>query len=321
MRYIKIPKTDYIVSGFCMGAAGFGSTVGAQDSYRVMDRFLELGGNFLDTAHIYADWIPNVEKSASEKNIGRWLKSRNAYDKVIVATKGGSLNPKTKIPSMSHEELASQLEQSRVNLGIDTIQLYYLHRDDPRRTIEEIMDYLFMAQDKGKIRHIACSNWTAERIRLANEYAEKCGKEGFVAVSNRWSLAMPTPGTSSDKTMVDMDDDLFDLHNETGIAAIPFSSTAQGYITKYLAGKKFSDDYKKCYGSDRNNEIAERAAVLAKEKGITVAQIALAYFYYQNFASIPITSFSNEEQMVEAVAATDVVLTDDEYKFLMGEYM
>ena len=212
------------------------------------------------------------------------------------------------------------MEASRVNLGVDTIALYYLHRDDTRRTVEEIMDVLFEAQDKGKIRHIACSNWTAERVREANEYAKKCGKDGFVAISDRWSLAMPVQGQSHDPTLVDMNDDLFELHTETGIAAIPFSSTAQAYITRYLAGEEFSEAYRKYYGSDRNNEIAKRAAVLAKEKGLTVAQIALIYFYSQSFASIPITAFENDEQMLEAVAATEVVLTDDEYKFLMGEY-
>lgn len=317
MRYINIQGTNCNVSNICMGTASFGSTVSAEDSFRNMDRFFEFGGNFLDTASMYADWIPDVERSASEKTIGRWLKSRNAYDKVIVATKG---HPRMNLPPTSYDGLLSQLERSRVNLGIDTIDLYYLHRDDPLRPVEEIMDLLFEARENGKIRHLACSNWTAERIHMANKYAKKCGKQGFVAVSNRWSLAMPTPGTSYDPTLVDMDNDLFKLHGETGIAAIPFSSTAQGYITKYLAGGNLADDLKKYYGSERNNKISERAAILAKEKGITVAQIALMYFYSQDFASIPITAFSNDKQMSEAAAAADMVLSDDEYKFLMGEY-
>lgn len=318
MRYINIPKTDLSVSGFCLGTATFGSIMSREDSFDTLDRFVHYGGNFLDSASLYADWIASAERSASEKTIGRWLKERNAYDKVIVATKGGALHLETNLPTMSDAELSSQMEASRINLGMDTIPLYYLHRDDKRRTVEEIMSFLFDAQDKGKVRYIACSNWTAERIAESNEFAKKCGRDGFVAVSDRWSLAMPIPNTSSDKTLVDMDDKLMALHKETAVAAIPFSSTAQGYLSRVASGENLPEHVTKIYGSERNNEIAKRAAILANEKGVTIAQLALSYFYSEEFTAIPITAFDNEQQMREAVEATEILLTDEEYKFLMG---
>lgn len=316
MRYVSIPKTELKVSGFCLGSAEFGSTFDREVSFDTLDRFVASGGNFVDTAILYADWIPNIERSASEKTIGRWLKSRNAYDKIIVATKGGAPHPETRIPTLSKEELEPQIEASRKNLGIDTIELYYLHRDDPNRTVEEIMDVLFEVREKGKIKHIACSNWTAARIRQANEYAKKCKKAGFVAVSNRWSLAMPIPGASKDKTLVDMNDELYQLHTECDIAAIPFSSTAQAYLSRVANGE---DPNHVIYGSAENKIKAERAKQLALEKKVTVAQLALSYFYSHPFTAVPITAFRTPEQMQEAVAATEIILSDEEFSFLTGK--
>ncbi len=315
MRRVILPKTDLSVSPVCMGTVTFGSGTSIEDSFKILDRFAELGGNFLDTARIYADWIPGAEASASEKTLGKWMKARGNSDKIVVATKGAHPLLGSKKPTMERSNLINQVEESCRNLGLDMIPLYYLHRDDPALPVEYIMDTLFMMQDQGKLRFLGCSNWQAHRIAEANAYAESCGRTGFVAVSNRWSLAKYIKGVG-DLTLVDMDDALFDIHEKTGIAAIPFTSTAGGYLSKVAEGRPVREGAQKCYGLPENEALAIRAGKLAAQKGVTVGQLAISYFYSQPFTATPVTSFSNEQQMLEAVQATDIFLTEDEYRYL-----
>ena len=316
MRYVTIPNSDLKVSNVCMGTVLFGSLVDKKESFRILDRFLEKGGNFFDTARVYANWLPGVESSASEKMVGQWIKERKNADSVVVATKGAHPEIGTRKPKMERNDLIGQIEDSCRFLNLDAIPLYYLHRDDDTLPVEYILDTLFSQQDRGLLKNLACSNWRADRIAAANAYAASCGRTGFVAVSNRWSLAKCKEGAGDD-TLVDMNDRLFKLHQSTGIAAIPFSSTAGGYLSKLAAGKTISDGQKACYGLPENDSLAIRAEKLAKEKGVTVAQLAIAYFYSQPFTAVPVTAFSNDGQMDETAAAADLQLTEEEYTYLV----
>ena len=317
MKNLTIPKTDLTVSNVCMGTVSFGSTVDLKESFRILDRFIELGGNFLDTAKIYADWVPGAERSASEKMLGRWLKARCNSQSVVVATKGGHMRLGETKPTLAREMLITQIEESCKFLQVDAIPLYYLHRDDDTIDVTYIMDTLFSQQDRGLLRYLGCSNWRSDRIAAANDYAASCGRTGFVAVSNRWSLAKCIPG-SQDPTLVDMNEDLYRLHRSENLAAVPFSSTAGGYLSKLAAGQPVRPLQKVCYGVPENDALAQRANILALEKGVTVAQLAIAYFYSQDFPAIPITAFSNDSQMDETVAAADLVLSPEEYQYLVG---
>jgi len=317
MKRMNIPKTDLTVSNICMGTVMFGSTVEQKEAFRRMDRFVEMGGNFLDTARVYANWVPGAESSASEKTVGRWLKERGNADSVVVATKGAHPLLGSTKPTMERADLIGQIEDSCRFLQLDAIPLYYLHRDDDTLPVEYIMDTLFSQQDRGLLRHLGCSNWRADRIAQANAYAKQCGRAGFVAVSDRWSLAKCIPG-AGDPTLVDMNDALYSLHKQEGLAAIPFTSTASGYLSKLAEGKSVSQLQKTCYGVPENDALALRAKTLAEEKGVTVAQLCIAYFYSQPFCVIPATSFSNDSQMDETAAAADMVLTEEEYRYLLG---
>ena len=317
MRYVTIPKTDLKVSNICMGTVYFGSTVDQKESFRVLDRFVEKGGSFLDTARVYANWLPGVEPSASEKMVGQWIRERHNADSVVVATKGAHPVGDSRKPTMERTELIGQIEDSCRFLNLDAIPLYYLHRDDDTLPVEYIMDTLFSQQDRGLLRHLACSNWRADRIAAANAYAASCGRTGFVAVSNRWSLAKCVEG-AGDNTLVDMNDSLYELHRSAGIAAIPFSSTAGGYLSKLAEGKPVREGQRACYGLPENDALAVRAKNLAQDKGVTVAQLAIAYFYSQPFTAIPVTAFSGDGQMDETVEAADLVLTPAEYAYLIS---
>lgn len=317
MKKGTLGKTTLTVSALCMGTVYFGSRMDDAASFAMLDHFAELGGNFLDTARVYADWVPLAQRQASEKCIGRWLKARKIQDQVVIATKGG--HPPLFLPgrpTLSAKDLAHQAEESRRNLGLDTLPLYYLHRDDTKIPVAQIMDALFSLQDEGVIRHIACSNWTAERIRQANAYAAACGREGFVAVSNQWSLARFVPG-AGDQTLVHTDDGLCAFHRESGIPLLPFTSLAQGYLSKLAEGKAIAKGLTDSYGLPENDAIARRAKELAAQKGMTVAQIAQCFFYAQDFQVVPVMSFSSVAQMEEAAAATEMTITPEECAWLL----
>lgn len=317
MKKISLGATGLTVSALCMGTVNFGSSMDDAASFAMMDHFASLGGNFLDTARVYADWLPLAPRQASEKCIGRWLKARGLQEQIIVATKGG--HPPLILPgrpTLSAKELARQTDDSRRNLGLDTLPLYYLHRDDPQLPVAQIMDVLFALQDKKAIRHIACSNWTAARIRQANAYAAQCGRPGFVAVSNRWSLARCVSGVG-DPTLVLTDDELCRMHQEDGIPLLPFTSMANGYLSKLAAGKPISPAVRKQYDLPENEAIARRAQELGQQKGMTVAQVAQCFFYAQPFAVVPVMAFSSLAQMEEAAAATEMSLTPQECHWLL----
>lgn len=316
MRTVTLPHTDLTVSAVCMGVVYFGTRDDERASFHTMDCFVDHGGSFVDTAITYADWMGG-EKSASEKMLGRWLKARHAQDGMTVATKGGTFAPGTRTAMLRFDQLEDQTERSRKNLGLDQIPLYYLHRDDENRPVEEIMDTLFELRSRGRLRHLGCSNWREDRIGAANTYAEKCGQAGFVAISNRWSLARCIEGSGGDPSIVDMNDALYAFHTRHNISAIPFTSTAQGYLGKLAAGKAIRPDLTECYGLPENDALADRTKHLAEKKNMTVAQIALAYFSAQPFCSVPITSFSSDAQIAEA--ASVCTLTQEEYQYLIGE--
>lgn len=317
MKQVTFSTCDLTVSALCMGTVYYGSRINDRDSFAMLDHFAALGGNFLDTARVYADWLPLAPRQSSEKCIGRWLKARQYEEKVIVATKGGHpplVGPGG--PTLSMKELTRQTDDSRRNLGLDTLPLYYLHRDDPHLPVQQIMDVLFFLQDRGAIRHIACSNWTATRIREANAYAAQCVRPGFVAVSNQWSLARPVPG-AGDQTLVHTDDRLVAFHRESRLPLLPFTSLAHGYLSKLAAGKPIPRSLQHEWGLPENDALASRAHTLAERKGMTVAQICQCFFYAQDFQVVPVMSFSGAGQLEEAADATEMRLSMEECTWLM----
>ena len=317
MKSVQLYTPELTVSRLCLGTVGFGSTMDDRTSFAYMDRFAELGGNFLDTARVYADWLPDAPRQASEKCIGRWLRARGMQDKCIVATKGG--HPPldgSGGPTLSLEELTRQADESRRNLGLDTLPLYYLHRDDPRIPISHIMDALFTLQDRGVIRHVGLSNWTPDRILAASGYARQNGREAFAVISNQWSLARPVPG-AGDPTLVHMDGELLRLHRQLHIPLAPYTAMAQGVLSKMAAGIPLSPALKKQWGTPENEAIAARASVLARQKGMTVAQVAQCFFYAQDFPVAPAMSFSSMAQLEEAAQAADLSLTAAEADWLL----
>lgn len=320
MHTISIPNTDLNPSSLCMGSGEFGAGIDRQDAFLLLDTFVEHGGTFIDTAKIYNDWIPG-ESSRSEKVIGEWMRLRKNRYSIILATKGAHFHLSTPhIPRLAPEEIISDLDTSLQNLQTNTIDLYWLHRDDPRRPIEEIMRTLFSQVQAGKIRYYGCSNWKIDRLQEAQAFAVKNNIPGFAAVQNMWSLAHINPGGIADPTIVVMEGPLFAYHQSQQLAAIPFSAQANGLFQKLAVGgiDSISPNLKRTYINSATEQRFSRSLQLHEQTGLTLSQIVLGYLLSQPFPTIPVFSSRNLEQLGDTLSAADVHLTKGQMAFLLS---
>lgn len=299
MKTIQLHGTDLVVSQLCMGTVNFGTTLDQQQVNRHLDRFGELGGNFVDTAHVYSDWLPG-EKSRSEKMLGKWLKNNHRKD-FILCTKGGHYDFAARdVSRVTPKQLALDLNESLEYLQTDYIDLYMLHRDNTALPVSEIMDCLDGFVREGKVRYLACSNWTAQRTAEANEYAKANGKAPFVANELLWSMAEPNRETLPPSYIV-MDEEMMKLGIESQLNFMCFSALAKGYFTRRFAGKPLSDELHRTYDNEANEQRFEQLRHL--ESAAAVTHTSLHYFANQPVTAIPIVTFSNMDQLTECVQA------------------
>lgn len=181
MKYVTLPQTDLNVSRVALGSSMIGSRVNRDDSFALLDGFVDAGGTFIDTAHVYANWAPGP-RSISEKTIGAWLKAIGSRNRLVIATKGGHPEPEhDRVSRLSPGEIVSDLVESLDFLGVDFIDLYWLHRDDLDRPVGEMLEVVNEQARLGKIRYFGCSNWRPNRIREAQDYASAHRLRPFVA--------------------------------------------------------------------------------------------------------------------------------------------
>lgn len=299
MKTTPLYGTDLIVSRLCMGAVNFGTKLDQQQVNAHLDRFIELGGNFIDTAHVYSDWIPG-EKSRSEKMIGQWLKNHRRED-IVLCTKGGHYSFDARdISRVTPDEITIDLNESLDYLQTDCIDIYMLHRDNTALPVSEIMDCLDGFVRDGKVRYLACSNWTAQRTAEANEYAKVHGKAPFVVNELLWSMAKPNREALPPSYVV-MDDEMMKLGKESNLNFMCFSALAKGYFTRRFAGRPLSDEHHRTYDSEANDRCFEELSKLESAEAVTHA--SLQYFTQQPVTAVPIVTFSSMEQLEECARA------------------
>ena len=159
-------------SRILLGTAYFGDTISEETAFEIMDLFYEMGGRQIDTARLYAE-------GRAEEVVGRWLKSR-AHDDMFISSKGGYYDfDAGETPRLDEASVRADLDASLTALGVETLDYYWLHRDDESRPVGEIMTYMNRFFKEGKIRRFGASNWTAKRIEEANFWARNHGLHGF----------------------------------------------------------------------------------------------------------------------------------------------
>ncbi len=320
MHNVPIPNTDLNPSVLCLGTGNMGATIDRETSFAMLDAFIENDGNFLDTARVYSDWIPG-ETSRSEKLLGAWMKKRKNRRRAIVATKGAHPDLRTmNVQQLSPQEIESDVNASLENLQIDTIDLYWLHRDDPTRPVAEIMETLAAQAKSGKIRYYGCSNWRLDRIQAAQACAAGQRYPGFAGVQNLWNLAKVNRESLTEASLAAMDQSLWDYHKATRLAAIPYSSQANGLFQKLESGQaeRIAPSQREMFMNSETQARFRRVLELKAQTGFTISQIVLGYLTGQPFPTIPVIGPKNMDQLEDSLSGADVALTVAQIGYLEG---
>jgi aryl-alcohol dehydrogenase-like predicted oxidoreductase len=304
MRSFTIPGLALPVSTIALGTGGFGSAIPADDAFRILDEFAAAGGTLLDTAHVYAAWLPNGG-GASERTIGAWLKRSGLRDHVIIGTKGchpplDNMDESRLRPS----DLQKDLKESLERLGVQTIDFYWLHRDDPKVPPDEILDALESERRSGRITTYGASNWSARRLEQSAAYAAKKKIPGFSASQIEWSLAA-SKAEPRFHSMLAMNDDALAFHRRTRLPVMAYSSQACGYFAKSLDALGGAADF----DSPMNRERRIAAFTLAERLDVSPNAVALAWLTSQQFPVSAIIGPRTCEHLRESLTAADIVLS------------
>ena len=311
MKRVLLNNTDLYVSPLSIGTVNYGTSIDSKDAKAQLDRFVELGGNFIDTAHVYGDWVPGP-RGRSEKVIGEWLKETGLRKDVVISTKGAHPDiSDTSISRVNPEAIEKDLNESLERLNTDYTDLYFLHRDNPDVPVGEVLDALEEARIAGKIRYYGCSNWALSRIIEAIEYARKQNISGFVCNQLMWSLADVNYNGIEDKTLVLMDRDTYEYHKKTGLNAMAYTAAAKGYFSKLQRREPLSQKISSRYDIPSNKKIFDELVKTANQLNAEIIQVELAFLMHQDFPSIPIVSFSSMEQLEQAMKSCELKLDEN----------
>lgn len=305
MNEIKIKGLDRPISSLMMGTDYFTPQI-IDKVTEVMDNYLAIGGNVLDTAHIYAG-------GQSEEAIGIWMEENKRRDDIVLLTKCG--HPNQDGPTINKRAMDGELSKSFERLRTDYIELYALHRDDPNVPVGEILEILNGYVEDGKIGAFGGSNWTTARLAEANAYAEKNGLVGFSFSSPNLSLAKAQSPYWAD--CISVDDDMLKWYEDMNLPVFSWSAQARGFFTgRFTPEDRSNKDLVRVFYNDENWERYRRAEQLAKEKGVETIQISLAYVLNQSFPTSAIIGPENKTEMVSCREAAEITLTEDEIKWL-----
>jgi aryl-alcohol dehydrogenase-like predicted oxidoreductase len=313
---IRLPGTSLDVSALCLGGNRFGGELDRDASFALLDAFVAAGGNFVDTAHAYADWLPGVERSCSEKTIGRWRSARDGGG-IVVATKiGHPLLDGSRAKRLDRAALREDVASAIDNLGGRPIDLVYLHRDDPERPVADILGALEEMCSEGLIRHYAASNWTAARLEAASVEAVANGWQGLVANQAEWSLARRNAGSAA-SDLYAMDAGMIAWHRRIGAAAIPYSSQARGFFDKFARGP-IDPATARNYDSPENRSRGEMLLAVARAHGLTPTETMLALFKFAPFPVIPVVGGRDAAQIASSFRGISADLDADDVPALLA---
>jgi aryl-alcohol dehydrogenase-like predicted oxidoreductase len=319
MQKVNIPKTELNASTLVLGTDYFGSTVGRELSMQLIDSYFEAGGNVVDTAEVYAQWLAGGEHQ-SEKTIGVWLRDRRVRDQLILSTKGA--HPKLEsmdVPRMSKAEIQADLDSSLRRLGVERIDLYWLHRDAPGYPVEDILESLETFRQTGKIRYAGFSNWTQARAEEARQAAERLHLQGFIASQNMWSLAKPDLA-GADPTWAYIDESFVQWHIEHGFAAFPYLTQANGYFRRLeqntLDRVPADARVRTLFDHHENLERFKRLRHLQGKYDLSVGQVVLGYLTGQAFPVFPLVGPKTLADLQDSLRSVETRLSEADILFL-----
>lgn len=305
MPRVRLGTSELEVSRLVLGGNVFGWTADEETSYAVLDAYASAGGNAIDLADSYPHWAPGCTGGESEQIVGRWLADRGNRDDIIVCTKVG------KFPGdhgLSYAQVMAGIDGSLRRLQTDYVDLYYCHLDDPRTALEETLRALGELIAAGKVRAIAASNYSAERLAEALHLADEIGLPRFCAVQPQYSLVVRE----------EFEGALQDLCARDGLACLPYWPLAAGFLTgKYdadsgAAGSSARSGMVSHFQTPHNEAILDVVRTVAARHRVEPATVALAWLLTRATVAAPIASASRVEQLPALVAGTTLALTPED---------
>jgi len=302
----RLGNSDIEVAPLALGGNVFGWTADEQASFAILDAFVDVGGNMIDTADVYSAWVPGHRGGESETVIGRWLKRDPAKrDKVVIATKVGFMS------GLAPDVIASACDASLQRLGVETIDLYYHHKDDPSVPLAESLGAMDELVKAGKVRAIGLSQYPPERLEEAMRSAETNGFERPCVLQTWYNLV------EREK----LEGPLLEAALKHGLDIIPFYGLANGFLTgKYRSrddlAKSVRGDRVEGYLEGRGLQVLAAMDRINAETGAPLAAIALAWTSAQPCVVSTLASATSVAQLSELTAALHLRLTAEQIRLL-----
>lgn len=314
MKYIDMNGRR--VARIALGSTNFGGTTAEGTARELLDTYWQAGGNYLDTAHVYGDFV-TPRNGESERVIGRWLSDNRLRDAAFLSTKGAHHVLGTEpVGRLSREELKRDMEESLEALRTDHVDIYWLHRDNPAYTVGQVMENLQELLEKGCTKLIGASNWTCKRIMEANEYAGKHGLTPFYGNQPQFSLPIQTK--PNDFSLVQADAEMLEMHKNTRMLMTPYSSQAKGFLYKLdtFGAEALGEKAQRRFLTPENLAIYERCRKVSGETGLSVAALGLLWLCAQDFPLIPLVGASKPEQLKPLIEAADAEITKEQRDYI-----
>jgi len=281
-----------------------GGAATKEESIGVLDAYAAHGGNFIDSADMYSEWVPGNSGHDSEAIIGEWMKSKGNRDQMVIATKVSKLSTR---PGLSPANVKAAVDESLAALQTDYIDVYYAHSDDETVPLTETLQAFTDLINSGKVRYIAASNYTGARLQEALDVSAANGLAKYTGLQNLYNLL--------DRN--EYESDVAAVVEKNGLWGAPFYGLAKGFLSgKYAPGVKIEGSARDTtvYQNDRGWAVVDALRDIAKSHGCSVSAISLAWLRAQTGVTTPIASARNADQLKEIVQVVE--LSGDELAHL-----
>jgi 1-deoxyxylulose-5-phosphate synthase len=314
MDYVRLGNTGLEVSKLCLGCMSYGDpargghpwSLPEDQSTPFLEKALNAGINFFDTANVYSN-------GSSEEILGSALLKKVRRDEVVIATKVcGQMRPGPNGRGLSRKAILAEIDDSLRRLGTDYVDLYIIHRWDSGTPIEESLQALHDVVAAGKVRYLGASSMWSWQFAKALYLQERHGWHRFVSMQNHYNLLYR-----------EEEREMLPLCAAEGIAVTPWSPLARGKLTRdwdTTTSRTETDEFGKTLYRDSDAQIVEAVAEVAKRRGVSRAQIALAWVVHQSLVTSPIVGATKPHHLDDAVAAIELELTDEEVAELEAPY-
>ncbi|WP_313269599.1 aldo/keto reductase [Epilithonimonas vandammei] len=309
MKKVTIKNTDLEIAPINFGGNVFGWTLDEKESFNILNKFTEGGFNFIDTADTYSWWV-NGKGGQSEEIIGKWMKEKKNRHDIVLATKVGS-ETKEHGFDISKKHILQSVDESLKRLGTDHIDLYYTHFDDNKTPVEETLSAYDEIIKAGKVRYIAASNVSPERLIESFEVAEKNNFPKYVALQPHYNLVEREKFETEYAPLVE----------KFGLSAFPYWSLAAGFLTgKYRTEADFETTARgggiKKYFDDKGKAVLAALDKVSEKHQSQPATVALAWLLANPLITAPIVSATSERQLQTIFDAPKLELDSEDLEIL-----